>query len=189
MKTRKRYLLIISLLIVCFAFFLVGCDPEVSTSSESSTKKSSTQESSKTEDINRSVIPDVDDIESSSAIESKSNKESIDSKEQEDSTESIKKDIDTQESSSGSTEPEKKEEKIIPTDTPTPIPTPTPEPTVVEDKKTVETHYVANTNTKKFHYADCSSAEKIKEKNRQDFYGSRDALISQGYVPCKICNP
>ena len=49
--------------------------------------------------------------------------------------------------------------------------------------------YVVNTNTKKFHYAYCSSANQIKEKNRMDYTGSRDDLIAQGYVPCKKCNP
>lgn len=50
-------------------------------------------------------------------------------------------------------------------------------------------NYVANTNTKKFHYRTCSSASDIKESNRWDFYGSRDELINMGYVPCKRCCP
>ena len=49
--------------------------------------------------------------------------------------------------------------------------------------------YVANKNTKKFHYPYCSSAEDIKEKNRWDFYGTREELIEKGYDPCKRCNP
>ena len=49
--------------------------------------------------------------------------------------------------------------------------------------------YVLNTNTKKFHRPDCSSADKIKPENRQDFTGSREELIAQGYDPCKSCNP
>lgn len=49
--------------------------------------------------------------------------------------------------------------------------------------------YVVNTNTKKFHYPNCSSVKKIKDSNRMDYTGSRDDLISQGYVPCKNCNP
>ena len=49
--------------------------------------------------------------------------------------------------------------------------------------------YVLNTNTMKFHYPSCSSVAKIKDKNKQEYTGSRADLISQGYEPCKICNP
>jgi DNA-entry nuclease len=49
--------------------------------------------------------------------------------------------------------------------------------------------YVLNTNTKKFHRPGCSSADRIKPANRQDYTGSRDDLIAQGYEPCKNCNP
>jgi DNA-entry nuclease len=49
--------------------------------------------------------------------------------------------------------------------------------------------YVANKNTKKFHYPSCSSVEDMKEKNKLYFDGSREELIEQGYVPCKRCNP
>lgn len=51
------------------------------------------------------------------------------------------------------------------------------------------THYVLNTNTKKFHYPGCASAKKISEKNRQDFYGTREELIAMGYSPCGNCDP
>lgn len=49
--------------------------------------------------------------------------------------------------------------------------------------------YVLNTNTKKFHRADCSSVKDIKEKNRAEFSGDRAELIDRGYQPCKRCNP
>ena len=51
------------------------------------------------------------------------------------------------------------------------------------------TAYVANTNTKKFHYPSCSSVNQIKSENRMDYTGSRDDLINMGYEPCKRCNP
>ena len=51
------------------------------------------------------------------------------------------------------------------------------------------TVYVANTNTKKFHYPGCSSVNQIKQENRWDYTGSRDELINMGYEPCKRCNP
>lgn len=51
------------------------------------------------------------------------------------------------------------------------------------------THYVLNKNSKKFHIDTCRSASEIKEKNREDFYGTREEVIAQGYAPCKLCNP
>lgn len=52
-----------------------------------------------------------------------------------------------------------------------------------------ETAYIVNTNTKKFHYPGCSSVDKMSPSNKMEFSGSRDELISQGYEPCKKCNP
>ncbi len=49
--------------------------------------------------------------------------------------------------------------------------------------------YVLNTNTMKFHLPGCSAAAKISESNRQEFTGTRDELIAQGYSPCGICHP
>lgn len=53
----------------------------------------------------------------------------------------------------------------------------------------VNPNYIANTRTKKFHLPDCSSVNDIKAKNRKDWYGSREELIDEGYVPCQRCNP
>ncbi len=49
--------------------------------------------------------------------------------------------------------------------------------------------YVLNTNTYKFHYPSCPSVQEIKQRNRQDFYGTRDEVIAAGYEPCGRCNP
>lgn len=49
--------------------------------------------------------------------------------------------------------------------------------------------YVANTNTHKFHYPSCGSVSQMSEHNKWFFHGTRDELISQGYDPCKRCNP
>lgn len=49
--------------------------------------------------------------------------------------------------------------------------------------------YVLNTNTHKFHVPSCSSVESIKKKNRKDVNESREQIISEGYAPCKRCNP
>ena len=53
----------------------------------------------------------------------------------------------------------------------------------------VEYDYVLNTNTKKFHKPTCNSVNQMKEKNKQEFHGTRDEVISKGYEPCKNCNP
>lgn len=49
--------------------------------------------------------------------------------------------------------------------------------------------YILNINSMKFHEVECSSASKISEHNRQEFTGTRDELISQGYSPCGYCKP
>ena len=49
--------------------------------------------------------------------------------------------------------------------------------------------YILNTKSLKFHTPLCSSAAQINEKDRQEYSGSREALIAQGYEPCKRCNP
>lgn len=75
------------------------------------------------------------------------------------------------------------------------------EPTVAKEEPTevvtsqasvpnpVTQTYIINTNTKKFHFPSCKSVNQIAEKNRQEFTGTRDELIAQGYSPCKNCNP
>lgn len=65
----------------------------------------------------------------------------------------------------------------------------TQRPNDSEDDEQEGTHYVLNTNTKKFHYPNCGSAKKISEKNRQDYYGTREELIAMGYSPCGNCDP
>lgn len=49
--------------------------------------------------------------------------------------------------------------------------------------------YVLNTNSHKFHLPSCPSVETISEKNRKDVNESREQIISEGYAPCKRCNP
>ena len=49
--------------------------------------------------------------------------------------------------------------------------------------------YILNTNTKKFHRPDCGSVKSMKEENKAYSSESRESLISQGYDPCKKCNP
>lgn len=49
--------------------------------------------------------------------------------------------------------------------------------------------YVLNTNTRKFHYPHCSSADDIKPSNRSDFSGSRSEVLARGFEPCGRCRP
>ena len=49
--------------------------------------------------------------------------------------------------------------------------------------------YVLNTGNGKFHLPSCASAKDIKPANRQTYSGERQALLDQGYSPCKSCNP
>lgn len=60
---------------------------------------------------------------------------------------------------------------------------------VSESETNVETAYILNTGSKKFHLPECGSVATIKEENRQNFAGSREELISMGYTPCKRCDP
>ena len=77
---------------------------------------------------------------------------------------------------------------------------PTITPSSTKAKKKVEypdyrdsaskgTKYVLNTSSKKFHHPSCRSVKKIKPKNYKEYTGSREDVISMGYVPCKVCYP
>lgn len=52
-----------------------------------------------------------------------------------------------------------------------------------------QSSYVLNTNTRKFHYPSCSSVDKMKDKNKQYYTGTRDEVIAMGYDPCQRCCP
>ena len=47
--------------------------------------------------------------------------------------------------------------------------------------------YVLNTNSKRIHKPHCSSVSDMSEKNRQDYEGSLDLFLLQGYEKCKSC--
>ena len=76
-----------------------------------------------------------------------------------------------------------------PMPTPKPTPSPTPKPTPKPSPTPVETAYVLNTNTNKFHYPSCKSVADILPHNRQDYTGTRDDVLAMGYEPCKRCKP
>lgn len=49
--------------------------------------------------------------------------------------------------------------------------------------------YVLNTNSKKIHLPDCSSAKSMSEKNREEYCGTKEELLDRGYTECSQCNP
>lgn len=51
-----------------------------------------------------------------------------------------------------------------------------------------EAAYIGNSGTMKFHTLECSAGSKIADRNVV-YFRDRNEAISQGYVPCKICNP
>ena len=53
----------------------------------------------------------------------------------------------------------------------------------------ISSEYILNTNTYVFHHPGCSAVNKMKDKNKQEFYGTRDEIIGMGYKSCGICNP
>ena len=55
--------------------------------------------------------------------------------------------------------------------------------------ESVSAHYVLNTSSKKFHFPECSGVRDMNGSNRQDYQGSREQLLKQGYTPCGLCNP
>ena len=61
--------------------------------------------------------------------------------------------------------------------------------TVANNTSSGNITYVLNTNTKKFHFPNCSSVKDMKDKNKKEVSCSRDEVIDMGYVPCKRCEP
>lgn len=49
--------------------------------------------------------------------------------------------------------------------------------------------YVLNKRSKKFHFPECPGIRNMSIRNREDFTGTREALIARGYSPCGICKP
>lgn len=67
--------------------------------------------------------------------------------------------------------------------------TPTAENTHVNTaSKDITGTFVGNTNSGKFHEPNCKWVQKMSSSNKITF-SSRNEAISQGYQPCKVCNP
>ncbi len=65
--------------------------------------------------------------------------------------------------------------------------------TLADDWQDVESEYentyVLNTYRKRFHRPSCDSVYEMSRSNREDYQGSREELIEQGYDPCGNCRP
>lgn len=88
-----------------------------------------------------------------------------------------------------SAQPEQTPTVVVPAPTPTPDPEEQPSEEPENGNQSSQASYILNTNTKKFHYPSCSSVDDMKEKNKQEFFGSRDEAVAQGYSPCGRCKP
>ncbi len=49
--------------------------------------------------------------------------------------------------------------------------------------------FILNKKSMKFHRPDCDGAINMSAKNREEYTGSRNTLILDGYQPCPACNP
>ena len=62
--------------------------------------------------------------------------------------------------------------------------------TAIKRKPTpANTAYILNINTNKFHKPSCNSVNRMKEKNKRDYEGPREELLTTGFTPCGNCNP
>lgn len=59
------------------------------------------------------------------------------------------------------------------------------ESTVPEGEPT----YVINKNTGKFHKPTCPGVQDMNPNNREDFYGTKQELLDDGYMICGTCKP
>jgi DNA-entry nuclease len=52
-----------------------------------------------------------------------------------------------------------------------------------------ESTYILNTSSQKIHKPTCAYAKNIAEHNRQEYTGSIDGLLAEGYTACGTCKP
>ena len=53
----------------------------------------------------------------------------------------------------------------------------------------VDGSHILNTNSRKFHRPGCPSVQDIRPENREEYHGSREELLNEGYQPCGGCQP
>lgn len=79
--------------------------------------------------------------------------------------------------------------KVTTTTKPTTTIKTTTKATTVLNEKPVQSAYVLNISTLKFHRVNCRHIKTMDAENRQDFTGSREQVIGMGYSPCGTCKP
>ncbi len=84
---------------------------------------------------------------------------------------------------------EKTEEATTAVPVVAPAPAAASEDASVKSEDATEMTYILNTNTGTFHYPDCKSVKKMKEKNKQVFTGTREEALAMGYHSCGNCRP
>ena len=55
------------------------------------------------------------------------------------------------------------------------------------DNNTVLNEYILNTNSKKIHKVTCGTAGLMSERNRREYRGDIEVLLSLGYTVCGNC--
>lgn len=63
------------------------------------------------------------------------------------------------------------------------------EQSVAVEPQEINTDYILNITTKKFHRIDCVCIKRMCEKNKEYYIGEREELIREGFVPCWSCYP
>ena len=58
-----------------------------------------------------------------------------------------------------------------------------------EDSLSSAQQYILNTNSKKYHEIDCTTAQNISQKNKEIFNGTAEELAKQGYTAAGCCHP
>ena len=79
--------------------------------------------------------------------------------------------------------------KVTTTTKPTTTIKTTTKATTVLNEKPVQSAYVLNISTLKFHRGNCRHIKTMDAENRQNFTGSREQIIGMGYSPCGTCKP
>jgi competence protein ComEC len=49
--------------------------------------------------------------------------------------------------------------------------------------------YILNVYSKRFHYLECESVQKMSDKNKSEYVGKREEIIEMVYFPCGNCKP
>lgn len=130
------------------------------------------------DEINNSRRISQPEVEESTVIEETSESETEQSTTEEPTTEEIM--------TEPSTQPPTEPPTVPPTEVATEPPPPVTEPYV---PPVISREYWINTDSGKFHNANCRTIKKPEEPYWQVYSGSRDDLINQGYDPCGVCKP